>query len=106
MTPLSHLNAAIYVPYRHKVSAVVAVAPAGLDLNGPLKPYSKAKHSDNKRNTSPPRMGYGANSAAPGFAAQVLVEAGLTGSDPFAAKRCARAYDTHRAPLTNLRLVA
>jgi hypothetical protein len=106
MTPLSHLNAPVSVPYRHRVNAVEIVAAVNLDLNGSGQPFLKASKSDKARQGGPSRNSYCANSAAPGFAAQVLVEAGLTGSDPFAAARGARAYDARLAPLTNLRLVA
>jgi hypothetical protein len=106
MTPLSHLNAPVSVPYRHKVNAVERVTAVNLDLNGSAQPFLKASTSDKARQSGPSRNSYCANSAAPGFAAQVLVEAGLAGSDPFAAARCARAYDAQRSALTNLRLVA
>jgi hypothetical protein len=105
MTTLSHLYAPVSVPYRHKVIAVAPPAPVSLDLNAPLNPYAKTAHTKNA-NQSAPRGRYSANSAAPGFAAQVLVEAGLTGSDPFAAARGARAYDARPTPVANLRLVA
>jgi hypothetical protein len=96
MTSLSHLCAPVSVPYRHNVRPVAPVAAVTLELTGPLNPYAKS-HA---------RGRYSADSAAPGFAAQVLVEAGLTGSDPFAGARGAKAYDGRRAPITTLRLVA
>jgi hypothetical protein len=106
MTPLSRLSAAVGVPYRHNVQAAAPVAPVTLDLNGPLNVYERASRDDKAHGNRAARGGYSATSAAPGFAAQVLVEANLTGTDPFAATRGAKAYDARRAPITSLRLVA
>jgi hypothetical protein len=93
MTSLSHLNAAIPVPYRHKVSAIERVAPVNLNLSTPLNPYAKAKDkSKAEQATQQERARYSAQAAAPGFAAQILVEAGLTGADPFQAARAGQAY--------------
>jgi hypothetical protein len=106
MTALPHLSAPVSVPYRHNVRAVAPVAPVTFDLTGPPNPYAKSGNHDKASAESQARGRYTANSAAPGFAAQVLVEAGLTGSDPFAPARGAKAYDTRRAPPMTLRLVA
>ena len=106
MTPLSHLYAPISVPYRHKVSAIAPTAPVTLDVNAPANPYAKPFSDEKARQENLARGRYSATSANPCFAAQILVEAGLTGSDPFAAMRGTKAYDTHRAPITTLRLVA
>jgi hypothetical protein len=93
MTSLSHLNAPISVPYRHKVSAVARVAPVNLNLDAPLNPYAQSGNkAKTEQATRPNRGGYSATAAAPGFAAQILVEAGLTGTDPFAANRAVQAY--------------
>jgi hypothetical protein len=106
MNPLSHLCAPVSVPYRHTVRAVAPVARVTLDLTGPLNPHAKSSHQEKPRAAGQASGGYAAGSAAPGFAAQVLVEAGLTGTDPFAGSRAAKAYDSRRAPITTLRLVA
>jgi hypothetical protein len=105
MSPLSHLCAPVSVPYRHKVSAVAAIAPVTLDLRAPLNPYG-ARQSQDKASPNGPRGRYNAESAAAGFAAQVLVEAGLAGSDPFVVTRCNRAYQPPQGAITTLRLVA
>ena len=106
MNPLSHLSAPVIVPYRHTVRAIAAVAAVNLHLKSPPNPYARAGDDTKARQEQAVRGHYSANSAAPGFAAQVLVEAGLTGSDPFAGTRGAKAYDTRRVPTQILRLVA
>jgi hypothetical protein len=106
MIALPHLCAPVSVPYRHTVRAIAPVAAVTLDLNAPTNPYARASSQDKARYEQAARGRYSADSAAPGFAAQVLVEAGLTGSDPFAGVRGARAYDSRRAPIGTLRLVA
>jgi hypothetical protein len=106
MTSLSHLCAPVSVPYRHTIRAVAPIAPVTLDLNAPLNAYARGSSNDRANADKAARGRYTANSAAPGFAAQVLVEAGMTGTDPFAGARGAKAYDSRRAPLTTLRLVA
>jgi hypothetical protein len=106
MIPLSPLSGLDCVPYRHRVSAVGGLAPVKLNLNAPLNPYASAQSQDKARQNYASRGRYDAASAGPGFAAQILVEAGLAGSDPFAGARGAKAYDTRRAPITTLRLVA
>jgi hypothetical protein len=105
MTPLSSLSQAALVPYRHRVSAVAAVVPATLDLNRPAPPFHQADGGD-RASSSKSYNTYSANSAAPGFAAHILVEAGLTGSDPFAGARAARAYYARPAFNQTIRLVA
>jgi hypothetical protein len=93
MTSLSHLNAPISVPYQHKVSAVARVAAVNLNLDAPLNPYAQSgDKAKNYQASTQDRGRYSATAAAPGFAAHILVEAGLTGSDPFAATRAAHAY--------------
>ena len=106
MNPLSHLCAPVSVPYRHKVSAIAAIAPVTLDLNAPANPYAKSPNNDKARTENTSRGRYNAMSAGPGFAAQILVEADMTGSDPFAGLRGAKAYNTRHAPMTSVRLVA
>lgn len=106
MIPLSPLSGVDCVPYRHTVSAVGGVARANLHLNAPANPYASAQGQDKTRPNNAPRGRYDAASAGPGFAARILVEAGLTGSDPFAGARGAKAYNNRRAPITTLRLVA
>jgi hypothetical protein len=108
MTNLSGLNALTSVPYRHKVSAVARVAPVSLNLSAPLNPYAKAGR-DSKTEQARPAMEsgrYSARAAAPGFVAHILVEAGLTGSDPFAGTRGAQAYAAPIKTEGSLRLVA
>ena len=106
LTP--HLFAPVSVPYRHNVSAVAAVSSVTLDLNAPLNPYGRSSKQEGSTppNAQAARGRYTANSAAPGYAAHVLVEAGLTGEDPFAPSRGAKAYDGRRVPLTTVRLIA
>jgi hypothetical protein len=107
MTSLSHLNAPNSVPYQHKVSAVARVAPVKLNLDAPLNPFAKAQgqsKADQAKQTE--RGRYSAQAAAPGFAAHILVEAGLVGSDPFAATRGAQAYASPLRKAASLRLVA
>ena len=106
MNPLSHLCAPTSVPYRHKVSAIAAISPVTLDLNAPANPYAKSSSNDKARTENTSRGRYSAMSAGSGFAAQILVEADMTGIDPFAGMRGAKAYDTRRAPITSVRLVA
>lgn len=105
MTPLSHLCAPVSVPYRHTVSAVASVASVNLDLNAPRNQFERGRETT-KPTHQIPRGNYCANSAAPGFAAHILVEAGLAGSDPFAGARGTLAYNTRRQPISTLRLVA
>lgn len=106
MIPLSPLSGLNCVPYRHTVRAVDGVARVELHLNGPANPYASAQSQDKARQNNAPQGRYDAASAGPGFAAQILVEAGLAGSDPFAGTRGAKAYDSRRAPISTLRLVA
>jgi hypothetical protein len=107
MTSLSHLNAPNSVPYQHKVSAVARVAPVNLNLDAPLNPYAKAQSQSTAQQTTQSARGrYSAQAAAPGFAAHILVEAGLTGTDPFAGTRGAQAYASAPMKSGSLRLVA
>ena len=106
MTPMSNLYAPTSVPYRHTVPAVAQVAAVSLDLNRPQNPFSRAPHQDHSRQSNDSRGRYSVNSAAPGFAAQILVEAGLADTDPFASMRGAHAYSTSQAAHKVLRLVA
>jgi hypothetical protein len=105
MTSLSHLNAPNNVPYQHKVSAVARVASVNLNLDAPLNPYAKAQsHAKAEQAKQAERGRYNAQAAAPGFAAHILVEAGLTGSDPFQAARAAAAYGSRAKTLGALHL--
>jgi hypothetical protein len=106
MSPLSSLSAAVSVPYRHRVSAVAGVAPVSLNLEAPATPYNKPTPQNKLHQSQAAQGRYNAQSAGPAFAAHILVEAGLAGSDPFVGARGAKAYDSRRAPLTTLRLVA
>jgi hypothetical protein len=106
MIPFSPLSAPVCVPYRHRVSAVAGVAPANLNLDAPMNPHARTSHQDKASKAQATQGRYDANSAAPGFAAHILVEAGLAGSDPFASARGAKAYDSRRTPIKTLRLVA
>jgi predicted TIM-barrel fold metal-dependent hydrolase len=94
MNAMSPSNASVFVPYQHKVNGVARIAPTNLNLDAPLNPYPKAERASKNQSSdqqAAPRR-YSAQAAAPGFAAQILVEAGMTGDDPFAQKRCAKAY--------------
>jgi hypothetical protein len=105
MTSISHLNAPVSVPYRHKVSAVARIEPVSLNLSAPFNPYASA-NSSGKAQQDASRGRYSASAAAPGFAAQILVEAGLSGSDPFASTRGAQAYAARPMTHQTVRLVA
>jgi hypothetical protein len=90
---MSPLNAPVFVPYQHNVSAVARVAKADLNLGAPLNPYPKAERPSTASTTGQsPRGRYSAQSAAPEFAAHILVEGGLSGTDPFARARGQKAY--------------
>ena len=102
MNALSPYAAFASVPYRHKVTAVPAIEPISDDLRGSSQDYSSRAHFD--KGTAE-RGRYDANSAASGFSIHVLVEAGLTGDDPFAAMRGAKAYQTRVARSRRVQLV-
>ena len=107
MSNVSSFNAPVFVPYQHKVSAVARVAPAKLNLDAPLNPYPRqGRASSQSASGEPVRGRYSAHAAAPGFAAHILVEAGLTGDDPFAAARGAKAYSNSASKTGYLRLTA
>jgi predicted TIM-barrel fold metal-dependent hydrolase len=108
MSHVSSFNAPVFVPYQHKVSAVARVAGAKLNLDAPLNPYPRQERasSQDAPNAANARGRYSAQAAAPGFAAQILVEAGLTGDDPFAAARGVKAYTKSAANLGYVRLTA
>jgi hypothetical protein len=103
---MSSLSATNFVPYRHRVSAVAGIAPLEMRLDAPLNPYAKTNSQNTAGQANSARGGYNANSAGAGFAAAILVEAGLAGDDPFAGTRGAKAYDNRRPPITSVRLVA
>jgi hypothetical protein len=101
LTPLSPFAS---VPYRDSVAPVRGVARVDLRLDGPAgeRPRAKARSPEAEA-----RARHSAASAAAGFAAHVLFEAGAAGQDPSSTERAARAYA--RAPMipaTRLRLVA
>lgn len=104
----SHLNAPVSVPYRHKVSAVARIEPVNLNLDAPANPFPQNNKSKTQAqdNTASSRGRYSAQAAAPGFAAHILVEAGLTGDDPFASARGAKAYSQPLTKASGLRLIA
>jgi hypothetical protein len=107
MTNLSHLNAPAPVPYRHTVHAVARVAPVKLNLDAPIGPFAKAQGQDKAHpDTYAERGRYSAQAAAPGFAAHILVEAGLAGIDPFHPARAAQAYGPRPKTPGALHLVA
>jgi hypothetical protein len=91
------------VPHRHRVEPVAAISPVqaigSRSTNGDAGQSSdRAKLEAKQRHT--------ARSAAPGFAAHILVEADLAGPDPFAQLRSAKAYQSARPVPTQLKLVA
>ena len=102
MNALSPYAAFASVPYRHKVTAVPAIEPIPDDLRGSSQDYtSRARHDKHTFE----RGRYDANSAAAGFSIHVLMEAGLTGEDPFAALRGAKAYQARVARTRRVQLV-
>jgi hypothetical protein len=103
---MSFLSATNHVPYRHRVSAIVGIAPIEMRLDAPLNPYAKGKRENTAGQANSARGRYDTNSAGAGFSAAILVEAGLAGDDPFAGNRGAKAYDNRRPPITTIRLVA
>jgi hypothetical protein len=103
MNALSPYAAFATVPYRHKVAAVPAIEPIADDLRGSSQDYSSRARFDK---AAAERGRYDANSAAAGFSIHVLVEAGLTGEDPFAAMRGAKAYQARVARTRRVQLVA
>jgi hypothetical protein len=106
MNAPSHLNAPISVPYRYIVRAVAPVAAVTLDSTRPIDLPPRRSHQDKAEQQKSVQGRYNADSAAPAFAAHILVEAGLTGSDPFAGMWATKAYDTRRVPPASIRLVA
>jgi hypothetical protein len=100
------LNAPLFVSNRYAIPKVSRVAPATLDLKAPLNAYTRVKPDKERQTESTSRGRHSVNSAAPGFAAQILVEAGLTGSDPYAGIRGAKAYQPEKSPSPTLRLIA
>jgi hypothetical protein len=102
MGPLSNLSSTPSVPLRHKVEPVRAVSPTlAVGHNASHERYAgqKAKAQINAR----PR--YNSHSAAPGFAAHILVEADLIGNDPFAGLRGTKAYQSNGKSHPNLLMV-
>lgn len=102
MNALSPYAAFASVPDRHKVTAVPAIEPIPDDLRGSSQDYASRKHHDK---AAFERGHYDANTAAAGFSIHVLVEAGLTGDDPFAALRGAKAYQVRRRRMRRVQLV-
>ncbi|MCA3693913.1 hypothetical protein [Aquidulcibacter sp.] len=102
MTSLSPYAASASVPYRHKVTAVPAIEAITDDLKGSSQDYSSRARFDK---ATQDRGRYDANSAAAGFSIHVLVEAGLTGEDPFAALRGAKAYQARMRQTRRVQLV-
>jgi len=102
MNALSPYAAFASVPYRHKVTAVPAIEPITDDLKGSSQDYASRARSTG---SAQDRGRYDANSAAAGFSIHVLVEAGLTGEDPFAAMRGAKAYQARIARTRRVQLV-
>lgn len=102
MNALSPYAAFASVPYRHKVTAVPAIEPIPDDLRGSSQDYSSRARQDK---ADFERGRYDANTAAAGFSIHVLVEAGLTGEDPFAALRGAKAYQARTRRTRRIQLV-
>ncbi len=102
MNALSPYAAFASVPYRHKVTAVPAIEPIPDALRGSSQDYTSTTR-DNKTRAGKGR--YDANSAAACFSIHVLVEAGLTGEDPFAALRGAKAYRARTYHTRRIQLV-
>ncbi len=102
MNALSPYAAFVSVPYRHKVTAVPAIEPIPDDLRGSSQDYTSRARFDKATSE---RGRYDANSAAAGFSIHVLMEAGLTGEDPFAALRGAKAYQARVTRTRRVQLV-
>ncbi len=102
MNALSPYAAFVSVTYRHKVTAVPAIEPIPDDLRGSSQDYTSRARFDKATSE---RGRYDANSAAAGFSIHVLIEAGLTGEDPFAALRGAKAYQARVTRTRRVQLV-
>ncbi|WP_085341211.1 hypothetical protein [Aquidulcibacter paucihalophilus] len=102
MTSLTPYAAYASVPYRHKVTAVPAIEAIPDDLKGSSQDYAGRARFDK---ATQDRGRYDAHSAAAGFSIHVLVEAGLTGEDPFAALRGAKAYQARMRQTRRVQLV-
>ena len=99
MNPVSAPSALSTVPPRDRVAASVAVQPVDMNPNRPRHEAGAGTGGARPDHTGSARHGAagagraaGALAAGPGFAVSVLVEAGLTGSDPWQAGRRLRAY--------------
>lgn len=98
--------ATVSVPYQHKVRCVAPVAKVALNLDAPLNPFAREHAHKSNQSKSAGKSSYSAHNAGAGFAAHILVEAGLTGNDPFASQRCAKAYANQPINAQKVRLVA
>jgi hypothetical protein len=94
------------VPYQHKVQAVGRVLATNLHLDAPTNPYPSDHSEKSQSRARPSGQRYNAQSAASAFAAHILVEADLTGQDPFAPTRRTKAYQGNPINHPKLRLVA
>lgn len=99
MNPVSAPSALVSVPRRDRIAAAVAVQPVDMNPNRPRHDKSAGTSGANPVHASGARAGAagagraaGALAAGPGFAVSVLVEAGLTGADPWQAGRRLKAY--------------
>jgi hypothetical protein len=107
MTLISASSAASPVPYRYRVEAVAAIAAVNADFKAdPKDAAANGEKAHSARQGKADRVRYSADSAAPAFAAQILVEAGLTGQDPFSGQRAHRAYASAAVKHQTLRLTA
>ncbi|MEN9855372.1 MAG: hypothetical protein RL186_1882 [Pseudomonadota bacterium] len=89
------LSAAAYVPSVDRITPVSNVSRVTIDTPTPISQAHRAgsgPHAHAETRRAAPQGRYTANAAAPGFAAHILVEAGLTGTDPMQHGRALRAY--------------
>lgn len=99
MNPVSASSALMTVPNRDRVTAAVALQPVDMNPHRPRQETGAGAGPGRTSHTGGARAGaagtgrtLGSLAAGPGFAVAVLVEAGLTGSDPWQAGRRLKAY--------------
>lgn len=94
MTGPAASDAASFVPYRHRVEPVRRISPVQPVQQEPPGPDARRRQGGTRTEqpgtTPPPR--HSAATAAPGWAAHLLFEAGMAGEDPARASRARRAY--------------
>jgi hypothetical protein len=91
---------------RDRVQPVRPISAVDMDVSRPRENIANgSKSSAAQTGARPDRAIHSAMSAAAGFAASVLVEAGLAGSDPSQSVRALRAYGRADMPV-RLRAIA